>query len=137
MPRIPPRCWPRLGYYGGLLSLAALIGGHFAAATIQFAEVAFVLDALAAFLWWVNRFTPRTTLSPATTAAGTALLALATGFLAFHLAASGGCSAAALQSALMVSMVALRHPLAQLEHNRQVAEERAAQDRNASSRGAS
>ncbi len=135
MPRIPPRCWPRLGYYGGLLSLAALIGGHFAAATIQFAEVAFVLDALAAFLWWVNRFTPRTTLSPATTAAGIALLAaLAAGFLAFHLAAG---SAAALQSALMVSMVALRHPLAQLEHNRQVAEERAAQDRNASSRGAS
>ncbi|OIQ79662.1 hypothetical protein GALL_385900 [mine drainage metagenome] len=134
MPRIPPRCWPRLGFYGGLLSLAALIGGHLAAATIQFAVVAFVLDALAESLWWVNRFTPRTTPSPATTAAGTALLAaLAAGFLAFHLAASGG-SAAALQSALMVSMVALRHPLAQLEHNRRVAEERAAQDRNASSR---
>ena len=135
MPRIPPRCWPRLGYYGGLLSLAALIGGHLAAATIQFAVVAFVLDALAESLWWVNRFTPRTTPSPATTAAGIApLAALAAGFLAFHLAAG---SAAALQSALMVSMVALRHPLAQLEHNRRVAEERAAQDRNASSRGAS
>ena len=132
MPRIPPRCWPRLGFYGGLLSLTALIGGHLAAATIQFAEVAFVLDALAEFLSWVNRFTPRTTQSPAAMAAGAALLAaLAAAILAFHVAPG---SAAALQSALMASMVALHYPLAQLEHNRRVAEERAAQDRNASSR---
>lgn len=123
MPRVAPRYWPRLGFYGLLLCIAWMLGGVFAAAAIDFL-VAIGIGGTILIEWGyrTGAFALQRKLAPAGTAAIALVLAAFAAF-AFYRALSGG-GVPDLQRALELSMALAQTPLLHFEHNRRVAQAR-------------